>query len=158
MLFPLLFAFGLICATVLIHALGTWEAIVYLDRVWSHRNQNQGVLSTEVQIVRVVSLLLLLHLAGAGVWAGFYRMAGVLPELETAIYFSITSYTTVGYGDVVLAAPWRLLGPIEAAVGILMFGWSTAIIVAVVTRIQAFRLHRGSDGKGNADGLNNREE
>jgi voltage-gated potassium channel len=145
MILLLLFAFGLTCATVLIHALGTWEAIVYLAGVWSQRKRNQGFLATELQIVRVVSVMLLLHLVEAGVWAGFYRISGVLPELETAIYFSITSYTTVGYGDVVLLPPWRLLGPIEAAVGILMFGWSTAIIVAVVTRIQGNRLARETE-------------
>ena len=56
------------------------------------------------------------------------------------MYFSITSYTTVGYGDVVLPASWRLLGPIEGAVGILMFGWSTAILVMALTRIYASQL------------------
>jgi len=136
MIVPLLVAFGLICATVLIHALGTWETIAYLGRVWSRKNRSQGFLAIELLILRVVSVLLMLHLIEAGIWAGFYRLSGILPEFETAIYFSITSYTTVGYGDVVLAPPWRLLGPIEAAVGILMFGWSTAIIVATLTRIQ----------------------
>src|SRR5437879_1375363 len=145
MIVPLLFAFGLICATVLIHALGTWEAVVYLARVWSQRKQNQGPLTTEFQMVRVVSVMLLLHFVEAVIWAGFYRIFGIFPEFETAIYFSITSYTTVGYGDVVLPAPWRLLGPIEAAVGILMFGWSTAIIVAAIARILGNRLLGGTE-------------
>ena len=96
-------------------------------------------------MVRVVSVLLLLHLAEAGIWALFYRLSGILPEFESAIYFSITSYTTVGYGDVVLPAPWRLLGPIEAAVGILTFGWSTAIIVAAIARILGNRLLGGTE-------------
>ena len=157
MIVPLLFAFGLICATVLIHALGTWEAVVYLARVWSQRKQNQGPLTTEFQMVRVVSVMLLLHLAEAGTWAGFYRISGLIPELETAIYFSIMSYTTVGYGDVVLPAPWRLLGPIEAAVGILMFGWSTAIIVAAITRMEGNRLPRGPEAQGNERGPKNGE-
>jgi voltage-gated potassium channel Kch len=148
MIVLLLFAFGLTCATVLIHAVATWEAIVHLARVWPQRKGTQGLLATEIQIVRVVSVLLLLHLFEAGIWAGFYRVSGILPELETAMYFSITSYTTAGYGDVVLPAPWRLLGPIEAAVGILMFGWSTAIIVAVITRIQGNRLPRGTEASG----------
>src|SRR5262245_44261843 len=133
MIVQLLFALGLTCVTVLTHALGTWVAIVHL--VWPHRKGNQGLLGTGIRIVRVVSVLLLLHLVEAGSWAVFYLMSGDLPDLETALYFSMTSYTTVGYGDVVLPAPWRLLGPIEAAVGILMFGWSTAVIVAAITRI-----------------------
>jgi hypothetical protein len=149
---PLLFAFGLISATVLIHALGTWETIAYLDRFWSQKNRNRGFLVIELLILRVVSVMLMLHLIEAGIWAGFYRISGILPEFETAIYFSITSYTTVGYGDVVLAAPWRLLGPIEAAVGILMFGWSTAIIVATITRIQRNPLSHRSEAEGNEKG------
>jgi len=123
-----------------------------LSRVWPQRKGIQGFLATEIRILRVVSVMLLLHLVEAGTWAGFYRIVGVLPELETAIYFSMTSYTTVGYGDVVLPAPWRLLGPIEAAFGILMFGWSTAVIVAAVTKI-GHRLIRGMEAEGNENGL-----
>jgi hypothetical protein len=67
-------------------------------------------------------------------------LADVLPDFETAIYFSLTSYTTVGYGDVVLPASWRILGPVEAGVGILMFGWSTGIMVTALTRIYGSRL------------------
>ena len=147
MIVPLLFALGLTCVTVLIHALGTWQAIVRPGRAWPQRKGNQGLLATEIQIVRVVSILLLLHLVEAGSWALFYRMSGSFADLETAIYFSMTSYTTVGYGDVVLPAPWRLLGPIEAAVGILMFGWSTAIIVAAITRIHGNRSPGGAESE-----------
>jgi hypothetical protein len=69
------------------------------------------------------------------IWAASFAIGDVLPDFETALYFSLTSYTTVGYGDVVPPIPWRLLGPIEAAVGILMLGWSTSIIVAAVQRL-----------------------
>src|SRR6516162_3784589 len=148
MIVLVLLAFGLTCATVLIHALGTWETITYLDRVWPQKKENLGFLAAEIIIVRVVSVLLLLHLLEAGIWAGSYVISGTLPDFETAMYFSITSYTTVGYGDVVLSAPWRRLGPIEAAVGILMFGWSTAIIVHALTRILGNRLRRGTEASG----------
>jgi hypothetical protein len=83
-------------------------------------------------MAQLVGALLLLHLAEAIVWALFYLLIGTLPDLETAAYFSLTSYTTVGYGDVVLPEAWRLLGPIEAAVGVLMLGWSTGILVVVI--------------------------
>jgi hypothetical protein len=140
MAMSLLFAFGLTSVTVVIHALGTLEAFAHLSRVWQRRKGTHGLLISEIQIVRVVSVLLLLHLVEGGVWAGFFRVSGVLPDIETAIYFSITSYTTVGYGDVLLPAPWRFLGPIEAAVGILMFGWSTGIMVAAITRFYGSRI------------------
>lgn len=134
-----LLAFGLTTVTVLIHALGTLEAFAHLSRVWQRRKETQRLLTSELQMVRVVCVLLLLHLIEAGVWAGVFRVAGLLPDFETAIYFSITSYATVGYGDVLMPAPWRLLGPIEGAVGILMFGWSTGIMVAAINRIYGRR-------------------
>jgi hypothetical protein len=140
MFVQLLFAFGLTCTNVFIHALGTLEAISHRERD-RRRGKEHGLFSAGIQIVRVVSILLLLHLMEAGTWAGFYFLSGDLPDIESAIYFSLTSYTTVGYGDIVLPPPWRILGPIEAAVGILMFGWSTAIIVAAITRIHSSRLH-----------------
>jgi hypothetical protein len=86
-------------------------------------------------LTRLVSLLLVLHLLEMTCWAAAYTAAGVFPDFETSVYYSLKSYTTVGYGDVLPPTSWRLLGPIEAAVGILMLGWSTGIIVAAVQRI-----------------------
>jgi hypothetical protein len=74
------------------------------------------------------------------IWAAAFAIGDVFPDFETALYFSLTSYTTVGYGDVLPPDSWRLLGPIEAAVGILMLGWSTSIIVAAVQRMYNARL------------------
>ena len=145
MIMQFVLAFGLICATVVIHALGTLEAITHIARRWRQRKSHPGLLASELQVVRLVSVLLLLHMAEAGIWAGLYVIAGLLPDLETAVYFSITSYTTVGYGDVVLPVSSRLLGPIEAAVGILMFGWSTGIMVTALSRIYGDRLHFTAD-------------
>jgi len=123
--------------TVLIHALGTLLLYRRVNRVWDERQQNlrRLPLAAELLIARLVGGLLLLHLAEAVVWGLFFLLGGLLPEAETALYFSLTSYTTVGYGDLVLKEPWRLLGPIEAAVGILMLGWSTGLLVALLTKI-----------------------
>jgi voltage-gated potassium channel len=145
MIVLLLLVFGLTCVTVLIHALGTLLAIAHRARVSQQQKKHRRPLAAELHIVLVVSVLLLFHLAEAGVWAAVYWFGGLLPDMEKAIYFSITSYTTVGYGDVLLPADRRLLGPIEAAVGILMFGWSTAIIVAVLNRVYADRLRLSED-------------
>ena len=140
MILQLLFAFALTSATVIIHAFGSFEAIAYLSRVWQRKKGIQKSFVSVIQILRVVSVLLLLHWIEAGIWAGFFLASGALPDLETATYFSLTSYTTLGYGDVVLPMSWRLLGPFEGAVGILMFGWSTGIMVAAITRIYGSRL------------------
>ncbi|MBL8795229.1 MAG: two pore domain potassium channel family protein [Planctomycetia bacterium] len=136
----LLVAFALTSATVILHGLGTLAAVAHLSRVWRQHDTARRWLMAEIQLALAVGVLLLLHFAEAGVWAGAYRLLGLLPDLETAVYFSITSYTTVGYGDVVLPVSWRLLGPIEAAVGILMLGWSTAILVAAIQRVYGDRL------------------
>src|SRR5260370_31322892 len=140
MVLQFLVAFGLTGITVIIHGLGTLEAIAHLARVWQRTKGNQGAFVSTMHILRVVSILLLLHWIEAGIWAGFYLASGALPDLETATYFSLTSYTTLGYGDVVMPVPWRLLGPFEGAAGILMFGWSTGIMVAAITRIYGSRL------------------
>lgn len=86
-------------------------------------------------MIVVFSALLLVHYTEMALWACSFYMFGALDELSTAIYFSMTSYTTVGYGDVLLPRPWRILGPTEALVGVLMMGWSTAIVVAIVQKL-----------------------
>ena len=131
----LLAALGLTAVTVIIHGLGAMASVRHVARLWNERKGRLKRLGAELLIVRLVSVLLLLHLTEASVWALFFALVGALPDLETAAYYSLTSYTTVGYGDVVLPEPWRLLGPIEAAVGVLMLGWSTGVLVAAIGRI-----------------------
>jgi hypothetical protein len=128
-------ALGLTAITVIIHWLGTAAIARRAIRTWAGREKRPARLGPELLLAPLVGALLLLHLAEAVVWAAFYVLAGALPDLETAAYFSLTSYTTVGYGDVLLPAQWRLLGPLEAAVGILMLGWSTGVLVAVIGMI-----------------------
>lgn len=132
-------ALGLTVLTVLIHAVGTLFVTRRINDVWSKRSRQPGMLGAELLVARLVGALLLLHLAEAIVWALFFLLFGLLPDFEAAAYFSLTSYTTVGYGDLILKEPWRLLGPIEAGVGILMLGWSTGLLVALLTRIYGQR-------------------
>jgi voltage-gated potassium channel Kch len=68
-------------------------------------------------------------------WGAAYLVLGIVEGLEKAIYFSAVTFTTLGYGDVVLDGSRRLLSAIEAVNGIIMFGWSTAIVIAVVQRV-----------------------
>ena len=125
-------ALVLTAITVVIHGIGALAAGRRVIGLWTARKDPPGWLGAELLMAQLVGALLLLHLAEAIVWAIFYVLIGALPDLETAAYFSLTSYTTVGYGDVVLPAAWRLLGPIEAAVGVLMLGWSTGILVVAI--------------------------
>lgn len=140
MLLQLLFALGLTAVTVAMHSFGSFEAMAYLGRAWLHWKGRLGSFRSAMLMLRVVSALLVLHWLEATVWALAFWATETLPDFETAFYFSLTTYTTIGFGDVVLPASWRLLAPFEGAVGILMFGWSTGIIVAVITRLYQIRL------------------
>jgi hypothetical protein len=90
-------------------------------------------------LVSVAWWLIVLHLAEIAVWAGFYWWQQCLPDTESSFYFSGVTYTTVGYGDLVLPAEWRLLGPVEGLTGILMCGLSTGLFFALVSRLLARR-------------------
>lgn len=116
--------------TVVIHSLATFLTITQWTR-WSSRQVPRYRIRVVGFIALLVICLLATHLVEAGVWALAYYVWQELPDFPTALYYSLTSYSTVGYGDVVLPVSSRLLGPIESVVGILMLGWSTAVIVAV---------------------------
>jgi Ion channel. len=79
--------------------------------------------------------MILLHLLAISIWGAFYVWQGCLPDLETAFYFSGVTYATIGYGDVVLAKPWRQFGLMEGLTGILMCGLSTGLFFAMVNHI-----------------------
>ena len=148
MLRVILAALGLTAVTVIVHGMGTMTAMGRAAGLWAHRPVIQTRVATEWLMAQLVGILLLFHLAEAIVWALFYQWTGTMPDLESAAYFSLTSYTTVGYGDVVLPARWRLLGPLESTVGVLMLGWSTGVLVAVIGTVyrQLFRAPGGNEG------------
>ena len=76
--------------------------------------------------------IFLLHVCEIAIWAGAYVALGALSGFEEALYFSAVSFTTVGYGDVVLSAQWRILGVSEAVVGMLLFGWSVGLLLILI--------------------------
>ena len=84
-------------------------------------------------MVAVVCTLALAHLAEVGLWGVGMALVGAIGSEEGPLYFAFVSYTTLGYGDVLAAREWRLLGPAAAMNGILLFGWSTAVIFHVLT-------------------------
>jgi Ion channel len=76
-----------------------------------------------------------LHLLQIMAWAACYQWSGCFPDFATSFYYSATSYSTVGYGDVVPPGNWRILGAVEAVTGILMFGWSTGVLFSVANHL-----------------------
>jgi hypothetical protein len=83
----------------------------------------------------IMSLLLLGNFLQMAVWAGLFMLLDEFDSFATALYYSGVNFTTLGYGDIVLSPQWRLLGPLEAANGILMFGVSTAAMTSAVMDI-----------------------
>ena len=133
MLQHVLFAAGLVAVTVAVHAAGFGLVLGTLIK------RNVGMPSRPWPItwflVRLAWLLMLIHVVEICVWALFYRWQHCLPDAESAFYFSGVTYTTLGYGDVLLPQEWRLLAPLQALTGILMCGLSAGLFFATVTAI-----------------------
>jgi hypothetical protein len=147
MITQLLLALLLTSVTVVIHAVGTVRAVLPLSGVWKRSDQRREIPAAIIPLIRLVSGLLLLHLIEMTVWAAAFGAVGILPDFETSLYYSLKSYTTVGYGDVLPPTSWRLVGPIEAAVGVLMLGWSTGVVVAAVQRIYNSRVEASDQSR-----------
>jgi voltage-gated potassium channel Kch len=125
---------ALMIVTTLVHSGGT--VVMYkmlsnarVDR-WARRSRNGRIWL----IAGLVVMMFLASLVEVAIWAATYLGLGALKGVERALYFSMVTFTTLGYGDIVLDEQWRLLGSFEAANGIIMFGWTTALIFAVVHR------------------------
>jgi len=86
--------------------------------------------------------IMCLHLIETTLWAVFYYTRALFTDFESCLYFSLTSYTTIGYGDVLLPRTWRLLGAIEGVTGVLLCGISTAFFFAVLTAMFQIRIQR----------------
>jgi voltage-gated potassium channel Kch len=98
-------------------------------------------------VVTPVLIMFLASMVEAGLWAATYLFLGAIADLEEALYFSTVTYTTLGFGDVVMEGRWRLLSSFEAANDIITFGWTTALIVAVVQRVYATHPAVGERGE-----------
>ena len=84
--------------------------------------------------IAAVPTLMAAHFLEVMVWSLAYAIVGAAPAGADPVYFAFVNYTTLGYGDVIPVERWRLLGPMTAMNGVLMFGWSTAVIFEVLRR------------------------
>jgi hypothetical protein len=129
-----LLAAALLAACVIVQSSGMLLLIRWLGRIRDVL-ESPGVVRHMGLLLRLFMLIVVMHLVQVVVWALVFWEARQLPTLETAVYFSITTYTTVGFGDVVLGPGWRVLAGIEGLTGIILVGWSTAFVFAVVHRM-----------------------
>ncbi len=130
-LIPLAVAIIAVACTTIIHALAL-NATVHLVRHERRLGRAGTSFWNNVAIVAVAILFAFAaHLVEIAFWAVLFMICGEFQEFGTAYDHSAVNYTTLGYGNVVMTPSWRLLGPLESANGILMFGVSTAMIFAV---------------------------
>jgi voltage-gated potassium channel len=140
MLSKLVIAWCLMALCVVIHATGMTAAFTWMKGK-STAIEGRFWLATGM-LICVVSWTVLMHLLQIAVWAFFYAWKHGMPDLQSAFYFSAVTYTTTGYGDLVLPKAWRLVGGVEALTGILMCGLSTGLFFAVFAKL--FGLNRGN--------------
>ena len=125
-------AAALVAGTVAIHSAGSFVLIVLFNRHRVRSSGRPGYTRLIFVLTFVVFALLFLHMLEVALWAAFYSLEGSIPDVRTSVYFSLVTYATVGYGDVVLSEEWRVLAGIEALVGVMMMSWSTALLIACV--------------------------
>jgi len=122
--------------TTVVHSTAMVTSFDLLDR-WSGHEHRHGRPLRLMMVSGTILIYFSAALVEVGMWAAAYLTLGAIQGLENSLYFSMVTFTTLGYGDVILSEQWRLLASFEAANGIIMFGWTTAVVMAVVQRTYA---------------------
>ena len=139
MLRQLLVGTAVSVCNIVIHALVMATVVQISSRIARAKHTvQQSLRSTTVMIatasIATVPVLMAAHFSEVMVWSLAYAIVDAAPAGADPVYFAFVNYTTLGYGDVTPVARWRLLGPITAMNGVLLFGWSTAVIFEVLRR------------------------
>lgn len=124
----------MVLVTVMVHLVG----LAVLVRVLrSHHRFARRLKISPLTLLLGASIgLFALHTIEIWLYALLYLLLGAINDFETSLYFSTVTYASVGYGDVLLPKPWRILGAIEGATGIIMLGWSTAFLVSLLAQLK----------------------
>lgn len=126
---------GVSVLNIAIHAL-VMTTVVRVAQARAGKRAHTSLFLVAVMIP-TVSVLMVAHAFEVIVWSLAYFMVGAAPADADVVYFAFVNYSTLGYGDVIPLEHWRLLGPITAMNGVLLFGWSTAVIFEVLRRTLA---------------------
>jgi voltage-gated potassium channel len=137
-------AFIIVSICVVIHIGGIILLAEWLIDRHIERERASGMMHYMLLLIMLFGIIIALHLMETAIWAAFYYSWSLFPNFETSLYFSMTSYTTIGYGDVVLPEKWRLLGSIEGISGVLLSGLSTAYIYVVLNSLFEIRSKQSS--------------
>jgi ion channel len=134
-LIPLAVGASAVACTIFIHALAVVVTVNFVRHERRIGRAGQGFWIDTSIVALAISLALVAHLIEIAVWAELFVICGEFRAFGAAYYLSAVNYTTLGYGDVIMTPSWRLLGPLEAANGMLMFGVSAAQVFAVIQRL-----------------------
>jgi hypothetical protein len=116
---------------IAIHAL-VMATVISVTRIADEFTTSRQSLRLIAIMIAAVTVLMIAHLAEVLVWSLIYATVSAAPAGTDLIYFAFVNYTTLGYGDVTPVERWHLLGPMAAMNGVLLFGWSTAVIFEVL--------------------------
>ncbi len=137
----------LVGLTVIVHAIALDRLMILLEalgpKVFKH---SPRLWKAPMIVIAVVGNFLAL-IAEIWIWAVFYLGVNALPDIEAALYFSTSTFTTVGFGDLVLSKDWRLLSSFQSANGFILFGWSTAFIFEVMSKLYQREAIRKTEGQ-----------
>ena len=109
-------------------------AAIQIARTAARRNTSGPLLYLAGEMIATSLVLMAAHTIEVFIWSMAYAIVNAAPDDANLVYFAFVNYTTLGYGDVTPLAKWRLLGPMTAMNGVLMFGWSAAIIFEVLVK------------------------
>ncbi|MEM1134004.1 MAG: ion channel [Pseudomonadota bacterium] len=138
MLIQLLIGSLLICITVIIEVFFIGMATQFITRNSSWVTDGRHIWRFMVELVAVVFWLLVALVIAIWMWAVTFLILDIFQTLEKSLYFSIVSFTTLGFGDIIIGQKWRLLSGFSAANGLIMFSLTTAFLIEFITKI---RLH-----------------
>ncbi len=116
---------------IAIHAF-VMAVVIRVTRIADELATSHQTLRLMAVMIAAVTVLMIAHFAEVLVWSLTYVMTSAAPAGTDLIYFAFVNYTTLGYGDVIPVERWHLLGPMTAMSGVLLFGWSTAVIFEVL--------------------------
>ena len=135
-MFPILLISGwTMLASLLLYAGGTALILRTVVRLVPKSRNEIGFWKSVAVMMLVTLITAVMHLVAIALWAIVFLLCGEMTTFESAFYFSAENYTALGYGDLVLSARWRILGPLEAINGLLLIGLSTAGMFAVLNRL-----------------------
>jgi hypothetical protein len=126
---------GMVAGTVVFHFLGLAALIALLNTRLPRRMRRGTGFQKGVTILFTVFGLVIMHTVEIWAYAALYLVLGEFGGLEDALYYSTTTFSTLGYGDVIMSDRYRMVGAIEGANGFLLLGWSTAFLVSVTNRM-----------------------